>query len=94
MKKEAEEIAPSMGQRSLGQSVVTTMVRRVVRRPSRVLANFQQLESLFNKVFVFFINSSKNLVFEDRLCYIRHHIIRLYLLVFGFWRFLQVIFGD
>ena len=54
MKIEAEEIAqvwddwvhdgPSWPRRS----VVTTTVRHEVRRPSRVLADFQQLESLFN----------------------------------------------
>ena len=48
MKKAAEEIAPSMGWRSPRRSVATTTVHRVVRRPSRVLADFQQLESLFN----------------------------------------------
>ena len=30
------------------RSVTTTMVRREVRQPSRVLADFQQIESLFN----------------------------------------------
>ena len=44
--------------------------------------------------FLFFINSSKNLVFEVRLWEIRHHIIRLCVLLFDFWRFLQGIFGD
>ena len=44
MKKAAEEIAPSMGRRSPRRSIVTT----TVRRPSRVLADFQQLESFFN----------------------------------------------
>ena len=38
----------SMGWRSPWQSVVTMTIRREVRRPSRVLADFQQLESLFN----------------------------------------------
>ena len=45
LKKEAEEM--------YGKTESTT-VRRVVRRPSRVLADFQQLESLFNKVFIFY----------------------------------------
>ena len=52
MKKAAEEIASSMGRRSPlrspRRSVVTTTVRRVVRRPRRILADFQQLEFLFN----------------------------------------------
>ena len=38
----------SMGRRSLWRSIVTTTVRREVLRPSRVLADFQQLESLYN----------------------------------------------
>ena len=38
----------SMGRRSPWRSVVTTTVHREVRRPSRILADFQQLESLFN----------------------------------------------
>ena len=38
----------SMGRQSPWRSIVTTTVRREVRRPSRVLADFQQLESLFN----------------------------------------------
>ena len=38
----------SMGWRSPWRSVVTTTIRRVVRRPSRVLEDFQQTESLFN----------------------------------------------
>ena len=41
MKKAAKEIAPSMGRRSPRWSVVITTVLRVVRRPSRVLADFQ-----------------------------------------------------
>ena len=41
MKKAAEVNAPSMGRRSPRWSVVTTTVRRVVRWPSRVLADFQ-----------------------------------------------------
>ena len=41
MKKAADEIAPSMGQRSPQRSVMTITVRRVVHRPSRVLADFQ-----------------------------------------------------
>ena len=40
MKKAAVEIAPSMGRQSPQRSVMTTTVRRVVRRPSRVLADF------------------------------------------------------
>ena len=38
----------SMGQRSPWQSVLTTTIRRVVHRPNRSLADFQQIESLFN----------------------------------------------
>ena len=38
----------SMGQRSPWRSILTMTVRREVRWPSRVLSNFQQLESLFN----------------------------------------------
>ena len=38
----------SMGRRSPWWSVVTTTIRREVRRPSRVLTGFQQIESLFN----------------------------------------------
>ena len=38
----------SMGRRSPWRSVVTTTVRHEVRRPSRVLADFQKLKSLFN----------------------------------------------
>ena len=38
----------SMGRRSPWRSVVTTMIRRVVRRPNRILADFQQTKSLFN----------------------------------------------
>ena len=38
----------SMGRRSPWWSVVTTMAHRDVRQPSRVLADFQQTESLFN----------------------------------------------
>ena len=38
----------SMGRRSPWQSVVTTTILREVHRPSRVLTDFQQLESLFN----------------------------------------------
>ena len=41
MKKAAEEIAPSMGRRSPRRSVMTTTVHRVVRRPCRILADFQ-----------------------------------------------------
>ena len=41
MKKAVEEITPSMGRRSPRRSVMTTTVHRVVRRPSRVLADFQ-----------------------------------------------------
>ena len=41
MKKAAEEITPSMGRQSPRRSIMTTTVRRVVRRPSRVLADFQ-----------------------------------------------------
>ena len=37
-----------MGRRSPWQTVVTTTVRREIRQPSRVLVDFQQLESLFN----------------------------------------------
>ena len=37
----SRRIAPSMGRRSPRWSVMTTTVRRVVRRPSRVLADFQ-----------------------------------------------------
>ena len=48
MKKAAEELHPSMGRQSPRRSVMTTTFRRVVRRPSRVLADFQQTESLFN----------------------------------------------
>ena len=44
----SRRIAPSMGRRSPRRSVMTTTVHREVRRPSRVLADFQQLESLFN----------------------------------------------
>ena len=43
----------SMGRQSPWWSVVTTTVRHEVLRPSRVLADFQQWESLFNKVFGF-----------------------------------------
>ena len=38
----------SMGRRNPWRSVVTTTIRREVRRPNRVLTDFQQLESLFN----------------------------------------------
>ena len=38
----------SMGRWSPWRSIVTTTVRREVRWPSRVLADFQKLESLFN----------------------------------------------
>ena len=38
----------SMGRRSLWRSIVTTTVCREVRRPSRVLAYFQEIVSLFN----------------------------------------------
>ena len=48
IKKAAEQIVPSKGRQSPRQSVLTTMVCREVRRSSRVLADFQQLESLFN----------------------------------------------
>ena len=41
MKKAAEELHPSMGRRSPRRSVMNTTFRRVVRRPSRVLADFQ-----------------------------------------------------
>ena len=54
MKKAVEELHPSMGRRSPRRSVMTTTFRRVVRRPSRVLADFQFLESLFNLVFIFY----------------------------------------
>ena len=37
----------SLGRRSPWQSVVTTTIRREVRRSSRVLTDFQQIESLF-----------------------------------------------
>ena len=37
----------SMGLRNQWRSVVTTTIRREVRRPSRVLTDFQQIESLF-----------------------------------------------
>ena len=38
----------SMGWRSPWRSVMTTTISREVRRPSRVLTDFQQIESLFN----------------------------------------------
>ena len=38
----------NMGRRSPWRFIVTTMIRREVRQPSRVLADFQQIESLFN----------------------------------------------
>ena len=38
----------SIGRRSPWGSIVTTRIRRVVRRPSCVLADFQQIEPLFN----------------------------------------------
>ena len=41
MKKAEEEITLSMGRRSPRRSVMTTTVRRVVRRPNRVLTDFQ-----------------------------------------------------
>ena len=37
----SKRIAPSMGRRSSRRSVMTTTVRRVVRRPSRILVDFQ-----------------------------------------------------
>ena len=48
MKKSSRRNCISMGRRSLWRSVVTMKIRREVRRPSRILANFQQIESLFN----------------------------------------------
>ena len=48
MKKSSRKNCISMGRRSPWRSVVTTTVRRVVRRPRRILADFQQSESLFN----------------------------------------------
>ena len=60
----------SMGRRSLWRSVVTMMIRREVRRPNRVLIDFQQLGSLLIR-FLFSINISKNLVFEVRLRIVR-----------------------
>ena len=39
--KSSRRIAPSMGRRSPRRSVMTTTFRRVVRRPSRVLTDFQ-----------------------------------------------------
>ena len=47
MKRAVEKISSSMGWRSTWRSVVTTMIHREVRRPSRVLTDFQQIESLF-----------------------------------------------
>ena len=44
----------SMGRQSSWRSVVTTMIGREVCRPSRVLIDFQQIESLFNEVFIFY----------------------------------------
>ena len=38
----------SMGRRSPWRSVVTTMIRREVHRPSLVLTDFQEIESFFN----------------------------------------------
>ena len=75
-----------------------------VRRPSRVLADFQQIESCLIR-FLFVINSSKKLVFEVRLRIVRHHIsrhcivrllriIRLFVRLLITLRFLQVIIGD
>ena len=48
MKKSTRRNCTSMEWRSPWRSVVTTIVRREVRRPSRVLVGIQQLESLFN----------------------------------------------
>ena len=47
MKRAAEELHKH-GTRSPWWSVVTMTIRREVRRPRRVLADFQQIESLFN----------------------------------------------
>ena len=48
MKKSSRINCISMGRRSPWRSVVTTTIRREVRRPCRVLTYFQQLEFLFN----------------------------------------------
>ena len=48
MKKRSRRNCISMGRRSPWRSVVTMTICREVRRPSRVLADFQQTESLFN----------------------------------------------
>ena len=48
MKKSSKTNCISMGRRSPWRSVVTMKIRRKVRRPSRILADFQQIESLFN----------------------------------------------
>ena len=48
MKKSSRRNCTSMVRRSPWQSVVTMTIRREVHRPSRVLADFQQIESLFN----------------------------------------------
>ena len=62
MKKSSRRNCISMGRQSPWRSVVTMTIRRKVRWPNRVLADFQQIESLFIR-FLFFINTSKNLVF-------------------------------
>ena len=48
MKKSSRRNCTSMGRRSPWWFVVTTTIHREVRRPNRVSADFQQLESLFN----------------------------------------------
>ena len=65
-------------------------VRRDLDGPSQVMPTrtcfdrFSAIRVLILLGFCFFINSLKNLIFEVRLWEIRHHIIRLCVLVFDF----------
>ena len=65
MKKSSRRNCTSMGRRSAWRSVVTMTIRREVHRPSRVLADFQQIHPCLIR-FLFSINGSKNLIFEVR----------------------------
>ena len=47
-KKSSRRNCTSMERRSPWRSVVTKMIHHEVRRPSRILKDFQQIESLFN----------------------------------------------
>ena len=48
MKRAAEENCTSMGRWNPLRPIVTTTIHHEVRSPSRVLTDFQQIESLFN----------------------------------------------